>query len=67
MTCYAQILLIMPNFISLGQTIYEKSVTFYTLQYFSAPGGPLVPKFTSLCDDVQQVPMYQDAKFRPVL
>jgi len=28
----------MPNFIALGQTMYEKSITiFYTLQYFGAP------------------------------
>ena len=35
--------LIMPNFIVLGQTMFEKSVAKYfeSLQYFGAPGGPL--------------------------
>jgi len=43
----------MPNFIALGQTMYEKSVTiFCILQYFGAPGGPPAPKFTNLGDDV---------------
>jgi len=42
MTCYAQRPLITPNFIALGQTMYEKSVTiFYTLQSFDAKGDPL--------------------------
>jgi len=32
-----------PNFITLGQTMYEKSATeiFYTIQYFGAPGNLL--------------------------
>jgi len=43
MTSYAQMPLIMPNFIALGQTMYEKSVTiFYTLQYFGASVEPPV-------------------------
>ena len=64
MICYTQMPIIMPNFIALGQTMYEKSVTiFYTLQYFGAPGGPPVPKFTNLGPDVQQGPIYQPAKF----
>jgi len=42
------------NFIALGQTVYEKSVTnfFYTLRYFGALGGTLGSKFTNLGDDV---------------
>jgi len=41
MICYAQMPLTVPNFIALGQTMYEKSVTkfFYTLQYFGALAG----------------------------
>ena len=46
---------IVPNFIALGQTMYEKSVTiFYTLQYFGTSGGPLGPKIIYLGGDVQQ-------------
>jgi len=55
--CYAPLPLIVPNFIALGQTVYEKKKrykAFYTLQYFGAPGGPAVPKFTSLGPDIQQ-------------
>jgi len=54
MTCYAQMPLIMPNFIMVGQMLYKKSVTkfFCTLQYFGIPGGSLVPKFTNLGGDV---------------
>jgi len=45
--------LTVPNFIALGQTMYEKSVTnFYTLQYFGAPGGTSCAKFTNLGDDL---------------
>jgi len=46
-----------------------RSVTniFYTLQYFSAPGGPSGPKFTNPGNDVRQGPLYQSAKFRPLL
>ena len=67
MICYAQMPLIVPNFILLSQTMYEKSVTifFYTLQYFGDPGGPPGLKFTDLGPDVQQGPSI--AKFRPVL
>jgi len=60
--------LIMPNFIALGQTMYEKSVTiFYTLQYFGAPGGLPEPKFTSRGLDEKQGPVYRSVKFPPVL
>jgi len=53
----------MPNFITIEQTMYEKTVTiFYTLQYFVATGLP-VSKFTNLGPDVQQVPLYQPTKF----
>jgi len=53
--------LTVPNFIELGQTVYEKSVTiFYTLQYFGAPVGPSVSKFTNR-------PLYQVAKFSHIL
>ena len=43
----------MPNFIALGQTMYEKKrYNVYTLQYFGAPGGLPAPKFTNLGDDI---------------
>ena len=59
---------IVLNFIALGQTIYEKTVTnfFYTLQYFGAPGGPTGPKFTSL-GRVRQGSLYQPTKFNHLL
>ena len=55
--CCAPKPLIMPNFIGLGQTVYEKSVTifFNTLHYFGAPGGIPGPKFTSLGGDGQSL------------
>jgi len=53
LNCYAPMHAIVSNFIVLGQTVYEKSVTiFYTLHYFGAAGGPLRQKFTSEGDDV---------------
>jgi len=59
----------MPNFIKLDQTMYEKSVTkiLDTFQYFGAAGEPSTPKFTNLGGDVEQGPLYQTAKFRPLL
>jgi len=60
--------LILPNFIALGQTVYEKSVIiFYTLHYSGAQGGPSRSKFINLGHNVQQGSLYQPAKFRPVL
>ena len=60
--------LALPNFIALGQTMYEKRITiFHTLQYFGASGDPLGSKLTSLGTDIQQCPDYQCAKFRPLL
>ena len=49
----------MPNFIEIGQTSLEKSVTkiFYTLQYFGSPGGPPRTKVTSLGRGVHQPPL----------
>jgi len=40
--CYAIMLLIVPNFITCSQLMYEKSVInfFYTLQDFGTPEGP---------------------------
>jgi len=47
--------LTMPNFIMLGQTLYEKALQFfYTIPYFGAPGDPHAPKFTNLGDNVYQ-------------
>jgi len=48
----------MPNFIEIGQTSLEKSVTkiVYTLQYFGSPGGPPGPRVTSLRQRVHQPP-----------
>ena len=50
--------LVVTNFIALGQTIYEKSVTkmFYSLRYFGVTGEPLGSKFNNLSPDVQQSP-----------
>jgi len=49
MTYYAQMPLIVPHFIALGQTMYEKSVkNFYTLQYFDVPVRPLVQSSPTL-------------------
>ena len=47
---YTPMPLVVPNFIVLGHTVYEKSVTenFYTRHYFGASGGPLWPKFTAI-------------------
>ena len=46
----------MPNFIEIGETTLEKSVTknFHTLQYFGSPGGPPGPKVTGLSCGVHQ-------------
>ena len=53
LNCYALMLVIVSNFIALGQTVYEKSVTiFYTLHYFGAAGGPLGQTFTNLGGNV---------------
>ena len=41
-----------PNFIALLQTVYEKTLHFYTLHNFGAPCGPLEPKFANLGDDI---------------
>jgi len=40
----------MPNFIEIGETTLEKSVTkiFYTLQYSGSPGEPPRPNVISL-------------------
>jgi len=60
--------LVMPNFIMLGQTMYEKSSTIFFTPFsiFGAPGG-LWAKVHQSWPDVQQVPLYQRDKFRPVL
>jgi len=69
MTCYAQMPLIVPNFIALVQTMYEKSVTkiFYTFSILDLRGGLSAPQFTNLGPVVQQGPRYGCAKFRLVL
>jgi len=54
MTCYASIPQTMPNFIDVGQTMYEKSVTIFYTPHFLGPQGPPGPKFTSLGSDVHQ-------------
>jgi len=48
----------MPNFIEIGQTSLEKSVTniFYTLQYLGSPGGPPGQRVTSQDHHVHQPP-----------
>ena len=66
-TCYAPMPVIVPNFIAFGQSVYEKSVTIFTPFTFWRPRGPLGPKFTNPGGNVQQGPVYQSAKFRPVL
>ena len=67
-TCYAPMPVLVPNFIALDQTMYQKIVTiFYTHQYFGAPEGSPVPKFTNLGPDVQQGLLYQTAKLCHVL
>jgi len=44
---------IVPNFIVLARTVYEKSITiFLHSSLFGAPGGLLGPKFTNLGGDV---------------
>jgi len=45
----------MTNFIKIGETIFEKSVTkfLYTLQYFGSQGGPPGPHVTGLDGEVQ--------------
>jgi len=51
-----------PNFIAVGQTVYEKSVTnFLHPLLFWRPR----PKFTSPGGDVEQGSLYQATKFRP--
>jgi len=58
--------LIIPNLIALGQTMYEKNVTIIlhpSVFWRGTPG----PKFTNPGIDVQQVPLYQSAEFRPFL
>ena len=66
-TCYPLKPPIMPNFVEIGQTTLEKSVTkiCYTLQCFGSPWDPLgqgspvwVVGYTN--------PFYLHAKFRPV-
>jgi len=66
--CYAP-MPVMPNFIALRETKYEKSTTkfVYTLQDFCAPGGLPGPQFTNLGTAVQQGPDYHCAKFCPLL
>jgi len=51
--CYAPMPVTVPDFMALGQTVYEKSITkfFYTLPYSGAPGSP-GPKFTNLGSDI---------------
>jgi len=64
--CYAPMPAIVPNFIALGQTVYEKSVTFLHPSLVWRRRGFLGPKFTSLGDAVLQGPLYQSEKFHPV-
>jgi len=61
--------LIMPNFIALGQTMYEKKCYkfLYTVEYSVAPGDPVRPSSINMGGDVQQGPLYKAAKFRPLL
>jgi len=66
--CYAQMSLIVPNFIALSETIYDKSVTIFTPFSILAPQAqetPFVPKFTNLGDDVQQGPSTKLPNFVP--
>jgi len=45
----------LPNFVALGQTVYEKSVTFlHPSLYFGASWEPLGLKFISLGGDVDK-------------
>ena len=58
--CYAPMPLIVPNFLALGQTTYEKSVTiFFTPFSILALQGTPELKFIGLGNDVQQCPDYQ--------
>jgi len=61
--------LTVPNFIALGQTVYEKSVIiFYTLHYFGTAGGtPWAKVHQSGCWYIARPSIYKCAKFRPVL
>jgi len=50
---------IVPNFIEIGETTLEKSVTkyFYILQYFGSQGDPKGPNVTGVCGGVHQPPL----------
>jgi len=52
MTCNAQMPVIVQNFIAIGQTMYEKSVTFFKTFSILAPQGAPVPKCINLGNDV---------------
>jgi len=47
-TYYTPMPLTMPNFVAVGQTIYEKSVTIIHALHFLEAAGPPGSKFTSL-------------------
>jgi len=68
-TCYGTTSVIVSNFITLGQTMYEKSVTnfCYPPVNFGTRGGPLWTKFTNLGNDIQPGSVYECAKFCPIL
>jgi len=64
--CYTPMPFIVPNFIALGQMMYEKAIQiFLHLHYFGAQGAPR-SKFTDLGTDLQQGSLYQLNKFRPL-
>jgi len=59
--------LTLPNFIVLGQTMYEKRITIFTPFSILAPQGTSWAKVHDLSTDVQQGPNYQCAKFHTFL
>jgi len=68
MTCYGQMSIIVPNFIALDHNIRKTCYNFfYPIVNFGALREPIGPKFTNHGVGVQQSPIYQCAKFRPVL
>jgi len=68
-TTFLSYSIIVSNFITLGQTMYQESVTnsFLHPSVFWHSEGPTGPKFTNLGPDVQQRPLYQSDKFHPIL
>jgi len=61
---YAPIPVTMPNFVAVGQTVYQKSLTIsLPPSLFEGLRGPSGPKFTSLGGDVQEGPFCQVPNF----